>query len=81
MERPDYMFLPLDLIPSEFSKANKLKEISKNGKVYINITKVIYGLPQDGLLANKQLQRSLFKEGYFPCKDSIGIWKHQYRPI
>ena len=49
--------------------------------MYINITKGMYGLPQSGLLANKQLQWSLLKEGYFPCKDYTGIWKHQTRPI
>ena len=55
--------------------------MSYNGKVYVKIIKVMYGLPQSGILENKQLQQSLKKEGYFPFRDSVGLWKHSHRPV
>ena len=41
----------------------------------------MYGLPQAGILANKLLQKNLAQFGYFPCKHTPGLWKHQTRPI
>ena len=57
MDRLEYMFLPLNLIPDEFSKEYQLSNIIYNEKVYIKIIKEIYGLPQSGILSNKKLQQ------------------------
>ena len=81
MNRSEYMMLPLDIIPNDFVKDYGLKNISRKEKVYMEITKGMYGLPQAGLLENKQLQNSLKKDGYFPCENSIGVWKHQSLPV
>ena len=35
IERPEYMFLPLDLIPDEFVDKYNLRKISTNGKDYL----------------------------------------------
>ena len=53
MDRPEYMFLPLDLIPEEFANEYQLINVSYNGKVYVKIIKGMYGLPQVGILENK----------------------------
>ena len=54
MERPEIMFRPIDLIPQEIQKQYIMHEQVYNGIVYFKITKGMYGLPQAGLLANKQ---------------------------
>ena len=52
-----------------------------NDKIYVEIRKGMYGLPQAGILANKLLQKNLKPHGYSPCKYNPGLWKHEWRPI
>ena len=56
LDCPEYMRIPVELIPQEFVDANKLASKIKNGYIYMKITQVIYGLPQAGVLANKLLK-------------------------
>jgi hypothetical protein len=58
-----------------------LIELSQDGKVYIEIQKGVYGLPQAGILANELLQRNLAKDGYRPTQHTHGLWTHDTRPI
>ena len=46
------------------------------GYMYLNICKAIYGLPQAGILANKQLQRKLMTHGYYEENHTLGLWRH-----
>ena len=41
----------------------------------------MYGLPQAGILAEKQLIRFLGSYGYSPVPHTPGLWHHQWRPI
>jgi hypothetical protein len=41
----------------------------------------MYGLPQEGILANELLQRNLAKDGYRPTTHTHGLWTHDTRPI
>ena len=59
MKDPEFMFLPLELIPQEIQHQYNMQEFAHNGKVYFQIYKGMYGLPQAGLLANKQLIKNL----------------------
>jgi hypothetical protein len=43
--------------------------------------KVVWGLPQAGILANKLLKKRFTPHGYFECKQIPGLWKHITRPI
>jgi hypothetical protein len=52
-----------------------------NGKVYVEVSKGIYGLPQAGKLANEQLIRHLEPFGYAPCPHTAGLWRHTTRDI
>jgi hypothetical protein len=56
-------------------------ELSQDGKVYIEIQKGMYGLPQTGILANELSQRNLAKDGYRPTPHTHGLWNHDTRPI
>jgi len=81
LDRPEYMRMPLDLIPEDFQNAYQLQEKAKNGYVYMEIQKGMYGLPQAGILANKLLKERLAKYGYFEMPHTPGLWKHVSRPI
>ena len=54
---------------------------SKNGFVYMEIQKGMYGLPQAGILVNKLLKKWLALHGYFEQPHTPGLWKHVSRPV
>ena len=81
MDRPEYMKIPIDLIPPEIIIEYKLLDLVHEGYVYIEINKGMYGLPQAGLLANKLLGKRLAKYGYYQSRHTPGLWKHAWRPI
>jgi hypothetical protein len=41
----------------------------------------MYGLKQAGLLANKILQKRLAPFGYYPARQTPGMWLQKTRPI
>ena len=56
MEVYEYMFLPLNVILDEIAQQYNLQKLATNGKVYCEIRKGMYGLPQASILANKKTQ-------------------------
>jgi hypothetical protein len=79
--RYEYMVINLASLPQETIEKYGLIELSQDGKVYIEIQKGMYGLPQAGILANELLQRNLAKDGYRPTTHTHGLWTHDTRPI
>jgi hypothetical protein len=75
------MVINLASLPQETIEKYDLNELAQDGKVYIEIQKGIYGLPQAGVLANELLQRNLAKDGYRPTIHTHGLWTHDTRPI
>ena len=58
------MRMPINLIPQEFIDLYDLAPKVKNGYVYMEIQRGMYGLPQSGILANKLLKERLEEDGY-----------------
>ena len=58
------MKMSLALFPDHIVKKYNLGEKSKNGFVYVELRKAIYGLPQAGSLTNKLLKKRLEPHGY-----------------
>ena len=59
----EYMKIPLHLLPDEIIKQYNLLQLVHNGNVHVKIRRGMYGLPQAGIMANKQLTQFLAKEG------------------
>jgi hypothetical protein len=78
---PEYMQIPLHIIPDSIVDHYKLQSISHNNKVYIKIINGMYGLPQAGMLAYLDLCQHLKKFQFFASKLTPGLWTHQHRPI
>ena len=76
MERPEYMNVPLKIMPSEIVDKYNPKELEVDCWVYINIVKGVYGLPQARKIANALLQKRLTKHGYHQCQFTPGLYKH-----
>jgi hypothetical protein len=62
--RNEYIGINLSSLPQETIDKYYLIELPKDGKVYIEIQKDMYGLPQAGILTNELLQRNLAKDSY-----------------
>jgi hypothetical protein len=77
----EYMKIPLSLFPPHTVEQYDLKKQAKDGFVYVEIRKAIYGLPQAGILANKLLKKRLKPHGYYEVPHTPGLWKHISRPI
>jgi hypothetical protein len=79
--RFEYMVINLSSLPQETIETYNLIELSQDRKVYIEIQKGMYGLPQAGILANELLQRNIAKDGYRLTPHTHGLWTHDTRPI
>ena len=54
-------------------------KVNKDGYIYCEIQLRIYGLKQAAILAYKLLKKRLAPAGYFPSRESNGLWKHKTR--
>jgi hypothetical protein len=81
LDRYEYMKMPLSLFPSWIKEQYNLDKPAKNGFVYLEIHRAVWGLPQAGILANKLLRKRLLTHGYYECKHTPGLWQHLTRPI
>ena len=52
LDRYEYMKMPLDVVPCHVRDQYDLDRKAKNGYVYLEIRRAIYGLPQSGALAS-----------------------------
>ena len=81
LNRYEYMRMPINLIPQEIIDLYDLAPKVKNGYVYMEIQKGMYGLPQSGILSNKLLKERLLEYGYYELPHTPGLFTHKTRPI
>ena len=81
MERHEYIFLPINIIPDEIIEKYFLRDMSKYGYVYAQIRKGIYGIPQVGIIVNYFLAKNLAPRGYYQCHNTTVMWKHKWNPV
>eukprot|EP00804_Cyclotella_cryptica_P000330 CCRYP_008663-RA/>CCRYP_008663-RA protein AED:0.43 eAED:0.43 QI:0/0/0/1/0/0/2/0/233 len=70
LDRYEYMKMPIDVFPEHTIQQYDLHKHVKNGFVYLEIRRCVYGLPMAGALANKLL-----------LAHTPGLWHHVTRPI
>ena len=73
MERREYMRIRVELLPTAFMDEYNLHDKVKNGYIYMEIRRGMYGLPQAGILANNLLAKRLSKAGYYQCQFTLGL--------
>ena len=81
LDRPEYVRIKITDIPEEFIKEYTLKEFVRDGWVYFEMRRGMYGLPQAGILANNLLRERLAKFDYYEAATTPGLWRHKWRPI
>jgi Reverse transcriptase (RNA-dependent DNA polymerase) len=73
---PEYIRIPLSLIPEEFIIVYNLHDFAVKGYVYAEVNKGMYGLPQAGKIANDILVPILEAGGYKETGTIPGLFKH-----
>ena len=81
LDRYEYIRIPIKLIPQAIIDQYALADKERDGYVYAEVRKGMYGLPQAGKVANDELVQHLAEFGYAPCKHTPGLFKHESRPI
>jgi hypothetical protein len=81
LDRFEYMKMPISLFPSWTREQYNLDTHAKNGFVYLEMRRAVWGLPQAGILANKVLRKRLLPHGYYKCTHTPGLWRHLTRLI
>jgi hypothetical protein len=79
--RYEYMVINLSSLSHEVIDEYNILELAHDGRVYIEIQNITYGLPQSGILGNEFLQRQLALDGCHPTEYTHGLWKHETRPV
>jgi hypothetical protein len=64
MDQFEYLRIPIKLIPLEIITQYALLPLVSDGHIYIEVQKVMYCLPQAGILANLLLAKRLAPHGY-----------------
>lgn len=81
MDKPEFIMLPMSVIPLKIIQQYNLKRMVCNDKIYVRVDKGMYGLLQAGILANELLQKCLDPHGYYQCQNAPGLWSHRWRPV
>ena len=82
IDTPEYMKVHYKHIPPDiWSRYNLNTKVTTDGYQYVKIKKGMYGLRQAAILAYQYLQKTLKPHGYYPVPGTVGMWKHQTRPI
>ena len=81
-KRKEYVRMELKSFPEDVIKHYNLRELATDdGKLYVEISKGMYGLPQAGIIAQELLEDRLGKHGYDQSKYTPGLWTHKWRPV
>ena len=81
LEYYEYMTIPLAYFLAWIVEQYNLDLHALNGKVHLELRCAVWGSPQVGILANKQLQRKLAPFGYKEHANTPGLRYHEMRPI
>jgi hypothetical protein len=81
LPRFEYMKMLLSRLLEEILQKYNLNALAVDGWVYIEIRKGMYGLKQAGLLANQLLKTCLVSFGYYPARNTPGLWLHKTGPV
>ena len=78
---PEYMYIPLDVIPPRTITKYHLQDHAKNGRILVRMRTAVYGLPQAGRIAQDHLIALLTKNDFIQCPHTPLLFRHAVRPI
>ena len=77
----EYIMINIFMEPQEFVEKYNLKEKVNSMYIFTRVTKVIYGLPQAGLIVHDSLVKHLEPYVYRPSSKTLVLWTHGSQSI
>ena len=81
MERREYMRMRVELVPTAFMDEYNLHDKVKNGYIYMDIRRGMYGLSQAGIITKPLLKERLAPFGYYEAKHAPCLLLHNWIPV
>ena len=81
MSRYEYMHILFSLITDEIVAQYNLRQLSKEGWVYMEIQKGMPRLKQAGRIPDERITKHIQKHGYAPCPHTPALWRHNTLPV
>ena len=81
MYRYDYIRMKSTDFPEHVQQQYNIQAHAKNGYVYLEIWRSVYGIPQAGKLENEYLWDKIRPHRYYEVSHTLGLWKHISCPI
>ena len=81
MDREDYILIQISKIPQEFLNVYNIKDKFHIVYIFEQVTKLMYGLPQAGLIAHDALVQHLTPYGYHHSSKTAGKLTQKIQPI
>jgi hypothetical protein len=75
------MKIPLTLFLEWTIEQYNLNMMGLDSWLYIEMRRAVWGLPQAGILANKNLRRKLAPFSYYESIITPGLWHHELQPL
>ena len=76
LDQYEYTQVPISIFPQMMIDQYNLLEHVNNVYMYLETRKTIYGLPQAGILANKQLRKKLKPSVYYLVAHTPDLWRN-----
>ena len=76
MERAEYMWVPISMLPDKVMWKYQIDNIVVNGRVFTHITRSMHGPPQAVRIEYNKIVKHLEPFGYNTVKCTPGLWKH-----
>ena len=73
----EFVRIRIEDIPKDFILELNLMPSVHTGRIYFEIVKGCYGLPQAGMMDNNLPRKSLNKAGYYDPTTITGLWRHK----
>ena len=77
LPRAEYIRIPVPVLPDDIREEFQLDQYIYNGFVLFEVTKGMYGLPQAGYLAQKELIDYLAGFDYYPSNTDPCLFRHK----
>ena len=76
LPHPEYIRIPISMIPERVRKFYNLTEYISSNAIYFSVHRTHYGLPQAGALSQQRLFKHLTANGYFQCPNTPSFFRN-----
>ena len=81
LDRPEYMWMPITLLPQYLRDELGMGDLPEDTRILWEVTMALYGTPQAGMLAQRDVNRLLIAGGFYECPMTPCLYRHPTRNL